>query len=85
MLIEITEPQKDERFHELSKDDFQIRTLDFVSPIHDSMVIIWKSTNEKIEDKLEELKSRERSIESFKQGAGEMHQVYPWKHVPRSI
>ena len=57
MLIEIAKPQKEGRFHELSKDDFQIRTLDLGILVHESMVNMWKSTNEKIEDKLEELRA----------------------------
>ena len=56
MLVEIAEPQNLGKLHELSKEDFWIRTIDLGNPVHDSIVKMWKSTNEKIKDKLEELR-----------------------------
>ncbi len=44
------------KFHELTLYNFQIRTVDIGIPMHDFMVNIWKSTNEKIKDRLEELR-----------------------------
>ena len=41
-------------------DDFHIRMVDLGIHVHDSMVNIWKSTNEKIEDMLEELRAKKR-------------------------
>lgn len=57
MLIEIAKPQNEGRFHELSKDNFQIKTLDLGILVHNSMVNMWNSTSEKIEDNLEELRA----------------------------
>lgn len=56
MLMEIVEPQKEGKFHELTINEFQIRMVDIGIHIHDSMENIWKSTNEKIKDRLEELR-----------------------------
>ncbi len=40
-----------------SKDDFHIKMVDLDIAFLNSMVKMWKSTNEKIEDKLEELRA----------------------------
>ena len=56
MLVEIVKPQKEGRFHEPSKDYFHNETLDLGILVPESMVKMWKSTSDKIEDKLEELR-----------------------------
>lgn len=57
MLMQITEPQKEGEFDELTANDFQIRTIDIGVLEHDFILNIWKSTNERIEGKLEELRA----------------------------
>lgn len=64
MLVEIVELQKEGRFHELSKEDFQLKTLDLSILAHGSMVNMWKSTNEKIEGKLEELRAEKEILKA---------------------
>ena len=65
MMMEIAEPQKECKFHELTVDDFQIRTIDHGILVHDSMVNIWKSTNEKIEDRLEKLRAEKEVLKAL--------------------
>lgn len=38
--------------------------VDLGIPVHDSMVNIWKSTNEKIEDKLEEIRAEKEVLKA---------------------
>lgn len=64
MLVEITEPQKEGKFHELSSYEFQIRIVDLGIHVHDSMVNMWKSTNEKIEDRLEDLRAEKEFLKA---------------------
>ena len=42
--------------------------MDFGIPVHDSMVNMWKSTNEKIEDKLEELRVEKEILKASNRG-----------------
>ena len=56
MLEEIVEPQKEGKFHELNTTNFLIEIVEIGILVHDSMINIQKSTNEKIEDRLEELR-----------------------------
>lgn len=58
LLMEIAKPQKEGKFHELSASDLQIRMAYMGVLVHDSIVNIWKTTNEKIKDRLEELKAK---------------------------
>lgn len=64
MLVEIVKPQKEGRFHEPSKDYFQNETLDLGILVHEFMVNMWKSTNEKIEEKLEELREKKEILKA---------------------
>ena len=64
MLVEIAKPQKEGKFYELSNDEFQIRIVDLSILVHDSMVNIWKSTNEKIEDKMEEIRAEKEILKA---------------------
>lgn len=64
MLVEISKPQKEGRFHEIFKDDFLIRMVDLGIPIHNSMVNMWKFTNEKIIYKLEELREEKEVLKA---------------------
>lgn len=64
MLMEIAEPQKEGKFHELTANDFQIKTVDIGILVHDSMINIWKSTNEKIEDRLEKLRVEKQVLKA---------------------
>ena len=63
MLVEIVEPQKG-GFHEILKDDLQIKPLDLGILVHDSMVNMWKSNNEKIEEKFKELRVEKEILKS---------------------
>ena len=47
MLMEIVEPQKEEKFLELIANEFQIRMDDINILMHDSMVNIWKYTKKR--------------------------------------
>ena len=62
MLMEISKPQKEGKFH--ATNDFQIKMVDFGILVHDSMVNIWKSTNKKIEDMLEELRAEKEMLKA---------------------
>lgn len=55
MVMQIAEPQKEGRPKELAPSDFQIKTHDMGPPMHDTMLNVWKYSNVKIEDRLEEL------------------------------
>lgn len=64
MLVEIVEPHKEGKFHELAPTDFHIRTIDMGVLVHDSMVNIWKSINVRIEEKLEELRTEKEALKA---------------------
>ena len=42
----------------------KIRTMDLGIPVHDSMVNMWKSSNEKIEDKLKEVRPKKEILKA---------------------
>lgn len=64
LLLEITQPQKEGNIDELAPSDFHIRIVDMGILVHDSMVSIQRSTNARIEDKLEELRKEKEALKA---------------------
>jgi hypothetical protein len=62
--VEIVKCKNELIFHELAPNDLNIRMIDMGIPGHDSMVNIWKLTNIKIEDRLEELRSKKEVLKA---------------------
>ncbi|MBJ6969767.1 hypothetical protein JG645_18390, partial [Vibrio cholerae] len=56
LTMEIAKPKKVGRIEEMTPDDFTLHSIDLGEARHDTKVGLWRSSNEVIEEQLENLK-----------------------------
>ena len=57
LTMEVTKPNKEGRIEDMTPKDFTLHSIDLGEARHDTKVGLWKSTNEVIENQLENLKA----------------------------